>query len=105
MFEDSGITQSGELEVQGYGCDVSDEKAVIATMEQIVRRFGRIDVMISAAGIVGQLVFTSSLQCLTFETDIYPLMCIREFPSGRLPRRSIQKIILNKRRGIVLLRS
>jgi NAD(P)-dependent dehydrogenase (short-subunit alcohol dehydrogenase family) len=41
-----------------YGCDVADEAAVHATVEQIHRDFGRIDVLVNIAGITARVPTT-----------------------------------------------
>jgi 2-dehydro-3-deoxy-D-gluconate 5-dehydrogenase len=38
-----------------YGCDVADESAVRATVEQIYRDFGRIDILVNIAGITARV--------------------------------------------------
>lgn len=40
------------LDIRSYACDVTSESAVRATFAQIAADFGRIDVLVSAAGIV-----------------------------------------------------
>lgn len=52
-FEEHGGVKVGDIDAVGYACDVSDEDAVIDTFERIVDRYGRIDVLVTAAGIVG----------------------------------------------------
>jgi NAD(P)-dependent dehydrogenase (short-subunit alcohol dehydrogenase family) len=42
----------------GFGCDVTKEAEVAALMEQVKRRFGRIDVLVNNAGIGEQPVMT-----------------------------------------------
>jgi 2-dehydro-3-deoxy-D-gluconate 5-dehydrogenase len=41
-----------------YGCDVADEAAVHATLEQIHRDFGRIDILVNIAGITARVPTT-----------------------------------------------
>ena len=41
-----------------YGCDVADEAAVHATVEQIHRDFGRIDILVNIAGITARIPTT-----------------------------------------------
>lgn len=51
-FEQHGGVQENLLDVQGYGCDISDEASVIDVMDRIHKRFGKIDVAVNSAGIV-----------------------------------------------------
>jgi len=51
-FEENGETSKGEISAIGLGCDVSNEDDVKAAFEQIVEKFGRIDTLVTAAGIV-----------------------------------------------------
>ena len=60
--ERSGDTV-GEIAALGrraiaYGCDVADEAAVHATVEQIHRDFGRIDILVNIAGITARIPTT-----------------------------------------------
>lgn len=65
-FEAEGQAEKGEIRALGLGCDVSDEEQVIEAFGKIVKKFGRIDVLVTAAGIVGQ--FTSAHQSAKRET-------------------------------------
>jgi NAD(P)-dependent dehydrogenase (short-subunit alcohol dehydrogenase family) len=40
---------------RSYACDVSDEKAVAATVSQIAAEFGRIDILVNIAGITARI--------------------------------------------------
>ncbi len=51
-FLEHGQVSPGEIDVQGYGCDVSNEDNVMRVMAEIKERFGRIDVVVNSAGIV-----------------------------------------------------
>ncbi|EPQ31965.1 uncharacterized protein PFL1_00164 [Pseudozyma flocculosa PF-1] len=51
-FTQHGQTQPGELSVEGYGCDISNEQAVQDTFQRIRQKYGRIDVVVNSAGIV-----------------------------------------------------
>lgn len=53
-FEEHGQSTKGEIQAIGMGCDVADEGQVVRCFEEVVRRFGRVDVLVTAAGIVGQ---------------------------------------------------
>ncbi|KDN44545.1 NAD(P)-binding protein [Tilletiaria anomala UBC 951] len=51
-FLEHGQVSEGEIDVQGYGCDVSNEDNVMRVMQDIKDRFGKIDVVVNSAGIV-----------------------------------------------------
>ncbi|KAK0525376.1 hypothetical protein OC842_005520 [Tilletia horrida] len=51
-FLEHGSVQPGELTVEGFGCDVSNEDDVIRVMQDVKKRFGKIDVVVNSAGIV-----------------------------------------------------
>ena len=51
-FIEHGAAVKGEVQAIGIGCDVSNEDHVKAAMQKVVDRFGRIDVLVTAAGIV-----------------------------------------------------
>jgi len=51
-FEQHGGAKKGEVQAIGLGCDVSNEDQVKSTIQQVVDRFGKIDVLVTAAGIV-----------------------------------------------------
>ncbi len=49
-YKEAGITN-----VHGYVCDVTDEKAVQALVEQIHREIGQIDILVNNAGIIKRI--------------------------------------------------
>lgn len=51
-FEEHGGAKKGEVKAIGLGCDVSNEEAVKDCMQKVVDTFGKIDVLVTAAGIV-----------------------------------------------------
>lgn len=51
-FEQHGGAKKGEVQAIGLGCDVSNEDQVRSTIQQVVDKFGKIDVLVTAAGIV-----------------------------------------------------
>lgn len=51
-FEENGQTKKGEVTAVGLGCDVSNEEQVKSVFGQVVDRYGRVDVLVTAAGIV-----------------------------------------------------
>ena len=46
----AGVAEHGEIDAVGYGLDVSNEESVIATMDAVVARWGRIDCLVTSAG-------------------------------------------------------
>ncbi|GAB3021885.1 SDR family NAD(P)-dependent oxidoreductase [Spirosoma pulveris] len=46
------FTEQG-LVVRGQTVDISDEAAVVAAIDQVVQTYGRLDIMVNSAGIVG----------------------------------------------------
>lgn len=50
--EGQGEVQPGELDAVGYGCNVADEDAVKKVFADIKARWGRVDILVTAAGIV-----------------------------------------------------
>ncbi|CAD6573735.1 MAG: hypothetical protein TREMPRED_000898 [Tremellales sp. Tagirdzhanova-0007] len=51
-FVTHGEAKDGEIQAVGLGCDVSSEESVKATFAKIKDVFGRVDVLVTAAGIV-----------------------------------------------------
>lgn len=45
------IAAECNVEVSGWGCDVTDDVAVAALFERIVERHGKVDILVTAAGI------------------------------------------------------
>lgn len=52
-FEEHGQASKGEIKAIGLGCDVSNEEEVKQCFSTVVDTFGRVDVLVTAAGIVG----------------------------------------------------
>lgn len=55
-FEEHGQAKKGEISALGLGCDVSKEEDVQRCFKTIVDKYGRVDVLVTAAGIVGALL-------------------------------------------------
>lgn len=55
-FVEHGEAQPGEITALGIGCDVADEQSVKNTFETIKNKFGRLDCLVTAAGIVENFV-------------------------------------------------
>ncbi|TXT13566.1 hypothetical protein VHUM_00933 [Vanrija humicola] len=51
-FVDQGLAAEGEINAVGLGCNVADEWSVQAAFAEIKERFGRVDALVTAAGIV-----------------------------------------------------
>lgn len=52
-FVKDGLAKEGEIAALGLGCDVANEELVKKAFDAIREMFGRIDVLVTAAGIVG----------------------------------------------------
>lgn len=55
-FEEFGGAKKGEISAIGLGCDVGNEDAVKSAFGKIVAKYGRVDVLVTAAGIVGEFL-------------------------------------------------
>jgi len=55
-FVEHGEAVPGEIQAMGLGCDVASEESVKATFGAIKEKFGRIDTLVTAAGIVENYV-------------------------------------------------
>ncbi|EAL22045.1 hypothetical protein CNBC1830 [Cryptococcus deneoformans B-3501A] len=55
-FVENGQAEKGEIEAIGLGCDVSDEASVKQVFSTVKERFGRLDAVVTAAGIVENFV-------------------------------------------------
>ncbi|KAE8540126.1 hypothetical protein D1P53_004064 [Cryptococcus gattii VGV] len=55
-FVENGEAQKGEIEAIGLGCDVSNEASVKQVFDTVKERFGRLDAVVTAAGIVENFV-------------------------------------------------
>lgn len=53
-FEEHGGAKKGEISSIGMGCDVGNEQQVQECFGKIVEKYGRVDVLVTAAGIVGE---------------------------------------------------
>lgn len=84
-FEEHGGAKKGEVRALGLGCDVANEDDVKKCFAQVVKKYGRVDVLVTAAGIVGEYP-TSILLNRVLTTCI-----CRELPCDRLPRREVQE--------------
>jgi len=53
-FVRQGLADASEIESIGYGVDVADEASVKLVLADVARRWGRIDCLVTSAGIVEQ---------------------------------------------------
>lgn len=51
-LESEGGVAPGQLQIQGFACDVSDDKSVQDAFANVKKAFGKIDTVINSAGIV-----------------------------------------------------
>lgn len=56
IIVENGEAQKGEIEAIGLGCDVSNEASVKQVFDTVKERFGRLDAVVTAAGIVENFV-------------------------------------------------
>ncbi|BGP72109.1 hypothetical protein NBRC10513v2_005497 [Rhodotorula toruloides] len=52
-FEEHGEAKKGEIKAIGLGCDVASEDSVKECFKTVIDKFGRVDTLVTAAGIVG----------------------------------------------------
>lgn len=52
-FVEHGQAKEGEISAIGLGCDVANEESVQNCFKTVVDKYGRVDVLVNAAGIVG----------------------------------------------------
>ncbi|OCF33268.1 d-arabinitol 2-dehydrogenase [Kwoniella heveanensis CBS 569] len=55
-FVENGEAEEGEIQALGLGCDVSDEASVASVFATVKEKFGRLDAVVTAAGIVENYV-------------------------------------------------
>lgn len=67
-FVKHGQAKKGEIEAVGMGVNVADETSVRNAFDEVVKRYGRIDVLVTAAGIVHNYPATE------YPTDKYKLV-------------------------------
>lgn len=84
-FEEHGQAKKGEIAAIGLGCDVGNEEAVQEAFKKIVHKFGRIDVLVTAAGIVGMFRQYASAPFDLPDTLTVVGLC-RKLCSTRLPK-------------------
>ncbi|GAA6017623.1 hypothetical protein JCM10207_001227 [Rhodosporidiobolus poonsookiae] len=97
-FEEHGQAEKGEIEAIGLGCDVSNEKQVQECFQKVVDKFGRVDVLVTAAGIVENFPATEypaekfrKLMGINVEGTYY---CAREAAKDMLRRDAPGSIVL-----------
>lgn len=60
-FVQHGQAKKGEIEAVGMGVNVADENSVRTAFDDVVKRYGRIDVLVTAAGIGASSPISSGL--------------------------------------------
>ncbi|GJN92938.1 hypothetical protein Rhopal_005982-T1 [Rhodotorula paludigena] len=97
-FEEHGEAQPGEIEAIGLGCNVANEDEVKNCFKQIVDKFGRVDVLVTAAGIVENFAATDypadkfrKLMGVNVEGSFY---CAREAAKDMMRREEKGSIVL-----------
>ncbi|KAM0746880.1 NAD(P)-binding protein [Meredithblackwellia eburnea MCA 4105] len=97
-FVEHGQAKEGEIECLGLGCDVSDEASVKKAFEEVKERFGRIDVLVTAAGIVENFPAvdypTEKFQKLMNINVSGSFFCAREAAKDMLSREAPGSIVL-----------
>jgi len=97
-FEENAGIEPGTIETAGYGVDVSDEAAVKAAFDQIVQKWGKVDVVITAAGIVenfSALTYPTDRMKKLFDINVHgSYFCAREAARHMLERGTKGSIIL-----------
>ncbi|GAA5938545.1 hypothetical protein JCM3775_002155 [Rhodotorula graminis] len=97
-FEEHGQAQKGEIQAIGLGCDVSNEQEVKDCFATVVDKFGRVDVLVTAAGIVENFPATEypadkfrKLMGINVEGSFY---CAREAAKDMMRREAQGSIVL-----------
>ncbi|BGP56924.1 hypothetical protein JCM8202_000879 [Rhodotorula sphaerocarpa] len=97
-FEEHGQANKGEIKCIGLGCDVADEKSVQQAFGTVIERFGRVDSLVTAAGIVENFPATEypadkfrKLMGINVEGSFY---CAREAAKDMMRRGEPGTIVL-----------
>ncbi|BGP50169.1 hypothetical protein JCM10450v2_006080 [Rhodotorula kratochvilovae] len=97
-FEEHGQAKKGEIKAIGLGCDVSNEDQVKSCFKTVVDTFGRVDVLVTAAGIVENFPATEypadkfrKLMGINVEGSFY---CAREAAKDMMAREAPGSIVL-----------
>ncbi|BGP18257.1 hypothetical protein JCM10213_007887 [Rhodosporidiobolus nylandii] len=97
-FEEHGQADKGEIEAIGLGCDVSNEQNVKDCFDEVIKKFGRVDVLVTAAGIVENFPATEypaekirKLMGINVEGTYY---CAREAAKDMMKRDAPGSIVL-----------
>jgi len=92
---------AGELEAEGIACtamplDVTDEEACRNTLTAVIKKYGRIDVLINNAGITHRSAFSET------ETGVFRrVMDVNYFGSINCTKATLDQLILNQ--GIIIV--
>ncbi len=82
-----------------YELDVTDEAATAASVADVVSRYGRIDVLVHAAGVLGETPDPLSTSTAEFER----IMTINATGTFTIVRETARAMLENKTRGTILL--
>ena len=102
-FEEHGQAKKGEIKCIGIGCDVANEESVKASFKQVVDTFGRVDSLVTAAGIVGTCSSSRPYKA-SILTHVLARQN-RELCRNRVPGRQVPQAHGYQRGGLFLLRS
>ncbi|GAA5922686.1 hypothetical protein JCM1841_001105 [Sporobolomyces salmonicolor] len=97
-FEKHGQAKKGEISAIGLACDVSDEESVQAGFKTIIEKYGRVDVLVTAAGIVENFPAEEypaakfrKLMAINVEGSFY---CAREAAKDMMRRQAPGSIVM-----------
>ena len=97
-FEEHGQCKKGEIKAVGMGCDVSNEAEVQRCFAAVKEQFGRVDVLVTAAGIVENYSAQDypsekfkKLMAVNVEGSFY---CAREAAKDMMERNAPGSVIL-----------
>ena len=102
-FEEHGQAEKGEIQAIGLGCDVSNEQEVKDCFSTVVDKFGRVDVLVTAAGIVGASPLDSHSTPHGAALTVSWFLPAENFPATEYPADKFRKLMGINVEGSVLL--
>ncbi|BGP09883.1 hypothetical protein NBRC10512v2_005731 [Rhodotorula toruloides] len=97
-FEEHGEAKKGEIKAIGLGCDVASEESVQECFKTVIDKFGRVDTLVTAAGIVENYAAVDypadrfrKLMGVNVEGSFY---CAREAAKDMMKRNAKGSIVL-----------